>query len=82
MLIADGDPLCAEWNCIVQNAHDRALPGFKPENLPENVGSNYEYFAYAARAGRTECSWTEFAGDLYGGGIVGGVFGGLLTGGG
>ena len=76
MLIADGDPLCSEWNCLVQNAHDRVLPGFKPENLPENVASSYEYFAYAARGGRMGCSWTEFAGDLYGGGFVGGLFGG------
>lgn len=62
----------------MQNAHDRVLPGFKQENLPENVGSSYEFFAYAARAARAECSWTEFAGDLYGAGSVGG----LLTGGG
>ena len=53
----------------MQNAHDRVLPGFKPENLPERVGSTYEYFAYAARAGRTDCSWMDFAGDLYGGGF-------------
>lgn len=72
MLIADGDPPCADWNCIVQNAHDRVLPSFKEENLPERVGSTYEYFAYAARAGRMDCSWMEFAGDLYGGGLLGG----------
>ena len=55
------------------------LPAFNPENLPERVGSSYEYFAYAARAGRTDCSWMEFAGDLYGGGFVGGLLGGSGT---
>ncbi len=59
----------------MQNAHDRVLPGFKRENRPENVGSNYEYFAYAARGGRAECSWLEAAGELYGGGEVGGLGG-------
>ncbi|KAL8829198.1 MAG: hypothetical protein Q9191_002149 [Dirinaria sp. TL-2023a] len=64
--ISDGSPACYEWNCMTQNAHDRELPGFPAEKLPENVASNYEYFAYSARASRSDCSWTEYAGNVWG----------------
>lgn len=64
--IMDGSPLCYGWSCMTQNAHDRVLPGFPAVNLPENVATNYEYFAYAARAARGDCSWTEYAGHAWG----------------
>ena len=64
--INDGSPACYDWNCLTQHAHDRNLPGFLDSNLPENVASNYEFLAYSARASRSDCSWTEFAGNAWG----------------
>ena len=64
--VNDGSPVCYDWNCMTQHAHDRVLPGFLDFNLPENVASNYEYLAYSARASRSDCSWTEFAGNVWG----------------
>jgi len=65
-LVEDGNPECYDWNCMVQNAHDRVLPTFPDVNLPERVAINYEFFAYANRASRTDCTWTEFAGATWG----------------
>ena len=64
--ILDGSPRCYTWGCMTQHAHDRVLPEFPAVNLPENVAANYEYFAYTARAVRSECSWTEYAGHAWG----------------
>jgi len=64
--IKDGSPECYGWACLTQNAHDRVLPTFPNANLPENVATNYEYFAYAVRASRAECTWTDFAGAAWG----------------
>ena len=64
--INDGSPTCYDWNCVTQHAHDRVLPDFPAENLPENVATNYEFFAYSARASRSDCTWTEYAGNVWG----------------
>lgn len=64
--VGDGDPECYNWNCMVQNAHDRVLPAFNRANLPEKVAIHYEFFAYSARAARMDCTWTEFAGATFG----------------
>lgn len=64
--ILDGSPPCYVWACLTQNAHDRVLPGFPAVNLPENIATSYQYFASAARAARTDCSWTEYAGHVWG----------------
>ncbi|KAL8906116.1 MAG: hypothetical protein Q9171_006407 [Xanthocarpia ochracea] len=62
--ILDGSPYCANWHCLKQNAHDRVLPTFPPENLPEVVATSYEFYAYDVRAAREECSWTDYAGAM------------------
>ena len=64
--IGDGSPYCANWHCLQQNAHDRVLPSFRPENLPEVVATSYEFYAYDVRAARQECSWTDYAGAMSG----------------
>ncbi|KAL8780796.1 MAG: hypothetical protein Q9213_006297 [Squamulea squamosa] len=64
--IGDGNPYCANWHCLQQNAHDRVLPSFSPANLPEVVSTSYEFYAYDVRASRQECTWTEFAGASFG----------------
>ena len=64
--IADGIPSCYGWACLAQRAHDRVLPDFKTENLPENMANSYEFFAYEVRGSRAECTWTEWAGAVWG----------------
>lgn len=64
--IFDGSPFCYDWECMTQHAHDRVLPGFPVQNLPENVAVNYQYFAFSVRAARADCSWTEYTGSAYG----------------
>jgi len=57
---------CYGWPCVTSYAQNRNLPGFDPRNLPENVASNYEYYAFAVRAAYTDCSWTTYAGSMFG----------------
>lgn len=64
--ILDGSPQCYSYGCATQRARDRALPGAPAANLPENVATNYQYLALSARASRSDCSWLEYAGHLWG----------------
>ena len=61
-----GSGACYGWTCVTYYAQSRNLPGWDPRNLPEVVASNYEYFAYAARAAVKDCTWTGWIGDTFG----------------
>ena len=63
---------CYGWTCATYNAQHSVLPGFDIRNAPANVATNYEYFAYAARAAVTDCSWTGWLGDTFGLGSLSG----------
>lgn len=70
-IILDGSPaggllFCYDYFCTSQYAHDRVLPDFPDKNRPEFVAKNYEFYAYAARAKRTDCTWTEYIGSRFG----------------
>lgn len=63
---------CYNWNCVTNYAQSRKLPTFDPRNYPENVAAAYEYYAYAARAAVTDCSWTTYVGSMFGLGALNG----------
>lgn len=57
---------CWDFACATAFAANRNTPGFDSRNRPEVVATNYEYYAYAARATKAGCSWTGYAGEGYG----------------
>jgi len=60
---------CYDYDCATALAAQRGTPGFDARNLPEKVASNYELYAYAARASLAGCSWTDYGGSEYGFGL-------------
>lgn len=57
---------CYDWNCVTQYAQERNLPTFDTRNNPENVATAYQYYALAARAAATDCSWKSYVGSMFG----------------
>ena len=60
------EPATYGYNMVVNNAQSRNLPGREDWLMPENVADNYVYFAYAVRGSQTDCSWSTYAGNLFG----------------
>ena len=67
-----GQGACYDYNCAVANAQNARLPATDLRNYPVNVMANYQYYAIAVRAATTDCSWTTWAGSMFGMGSLSG----------